>query len=153
MDLLLMPLAETIKELVSFTLKCVDLMDHTNWCHLCTINHCVILTMCMLSWFFPNWTSSEFFTLVYPCHWNIPTRLLDVCLGNGYLGPDLALSFFWSVNPFEPTILTRSSDALLDYGVFWIRICNNLFLECKLLDLPNKVVRLYVLSLVYSIAQ
>ena len=39
---LLMPLAETIKEFVSFILKGVDLLDHTSIFLLRTINHRVI---------------------------------------------------------------------------------------------------------------
>ena len=44
-DVLLMPLAETIKEFVSFTLKCVDLRDHTSIFLLHTINHYVTLIL------------------------------------------------------------------------------------------------------------
>ena len=46
---LLMPLAEIIKELVSFILKGVDLIDHTSIFLLRTINHYVTLIMCTLS--------------------------------------------------------------------------------------------------------
>ena len=46
---LLMPLAETIKELVSFILEGVDLLDHTSIFLLRTINHYVIFIMCTLS--------------------------------------------------------------------------------------------------------
>ena len=46
---LLMPLAETIKEFVSFILKGVDLIDHTSIFLLRTINHYVTLIMCTLS--------------------------------------------------------------------------------------------------------
>ena len=35
-----------------------------------------------------------------------------------YFGPDFSLLWFWSVNPFEPTILTRSFNALLGYPEF-----------------------------------
>ena len=48
-DVLLMPLAETIKEFVNFILKGVDLIDHTSIFLLCTINHYVTLIMCTLS--------------------------------------------------------------------------------------------------------
>ena len=46
---LLMPLAETIKKLISFILRGVDLIDHTSIFLLRTINHYVIFTMCILS--------------------------------------------------------------------------------------------------------
>ena len=46
---LLMPLAETIKEVVSLILKGVDLIDHTSIFLLRTINHYVILIVCTLS--------------------------------------------------------------------------------------------------------
>ena len=46
---LLMTLAETIKELVSFILKGVDLLDHTSIFLLRTINHRVILIIRMVS--------------------------------------------------------------------------------------------------------
>ena len=49
MFVLLMPLAETIKEFVSFILKGVDLIDHTSIFLLRTINHYVTLIMCILS--------------------------------------------------------------------------------------------------------
>ena len=48
-DVLLMPLAETIKEFVNFILKVVDLIDHTSIFLLRTINHYVTLIMCTLS--------------------------------------------------------------------------------------------------------
>ena len=48
-DVLLMPLAETIKEFVSFILKGVDLIDHTSIFLLLPINHYVTLIMCTLS--------------------------------------------------------------------------------------------------------
>ena len=48
-DVLLMPLAETIKEFVNFILKGVDLIDHTDIFLLRTINHYVTLIMCTLS--------------------------------------------------------------------------------------------------------
>ena len=60
MSALLMPLAKTIKELDSFILKDVDVIDHTRMFLLCTINHYVILLMCILSWFVPIGTSSEY---------------------------------------------------------------------------------------------
>ena len=46
---LLMPLAETIKELVSFILEGVDLLDHTSIFLLRTINHRVIPIIRILS--------------------------------------------------------------------------------------------------------
>ena len=46
---LLMPLAEAIKELVSFILEGVDLLDHTSIFLLRTINHCVIPIIRILS--------------------------------------------------------------------------------------------------------
>ena len=46
---LLMPLAETINELVSFILKGVDLIDHTSIFFLRTINQCVTPIMWILS--------------------------------------------------------------------------------------------------------
>ena len=46
---LLIPLAETIKEVVSFILKGVDLIDHTSIFLLRTTNHYVTLIMCTLS--------------------------------------------------------------------------------------------------------
>ena len=46
---LLMPLAETIKELVSFILKRLVLLDHTSIFLLRTINHHIILILCILS--------------------------------------------------------------------------------------------------------
>ena len=46
---LLMPLAETIKEVVSFILEGVDLLDHTSIFLLRTINHRVIPIICILS--------------------------------------------------------------------------------------------------------
>ena len=46
---LLMPLAETIKELVSFILEVVDLLDHTSIFLLRTINHRVIPIIRILS--------------------------------------------------------------------------------------------------------
>ena len=48
-EVLLIPLDETIKELVNFILKGVDLIDHTSIFLLRTINHCVTLIMCILS--------------------------------------------------------------------------------------------------------
>ena len=48
-DVLLMPLAETIKELVSFILEGVDLLDHTSIFLLRTINHRVIPIIRILS--------------------------------------------------------------------------------------------------------
>ena len=45
----LMPLAETILELVTFILEGVDLIDHTSLYLLRTINRCVILITCILS--------------------------------------------------------------------------------------------------------
>ena len=42
-SVLLMPLAETIMELISFTLKGVDLIDHASIFLLRTTNHCVIV--------------------------------------------------------------------------------------------------------------
>ena len=45
-SVLLMPLAETIKELVSFILKSVDLIDHTSIFLLRTVNHYATLIMC-----------------------------------------------------------------------------------------------------------
>ena len=48
-DVLLMLLAETIKDFVSFILKGVDLMDHTSIFLIGTINHYVTLIMCTLS--------------------------------------------------------------------------------------------------------
>ena len=48
-DELLMPLAETIKELVSFILEGVDLLDHTSIFLLRTINHRVIPIIRILS--------------------------------------------------------------------------------------------------------
>ena len=46
---LLMPLAESIKEFVSFILKGVDPIDNTSIFLLRTINHYVTLIMCTLS--------------------------------------------------------------------------------------------------------
>ena len=46
---LLMPFAETIKELVSFILEGVDLLDHTSIFLLRTINHRVIPIIRILS--------------------------------------------------------------------------------------------------------
>ena len=66
-----------------FILKGVDLREHTNIFLLRTINHYVTLIMCTLSWFVPTGTSSEFFPPEYPPHWDIPTRSLDILLGNG----------------------------------------------------------------------
>ena len=48
-DILLMPLAETIKEFGSFIPRGVDLIDHTSIFLLRTINHYVTLIMCTLS--------------------------------------------------------------------------------------------------------
>ena len=46
---LLMPLAETIKDFVDLILKGVDLINHTSIFLLHTINHYVTLIMCTLS--------------------------------------------------------------------------------------------------------
>ena len=46
---LLMPLAKTIEEFVSFILKGVDFIDHTSISLLRTINQYVTLIMCKLS--------------------------------------------------------------------------------------------------------
>ena len=49
--------------------------------------------------------------------------------------------FFWNMSSFKPTIPTKSFDALLGYRVFQTEICTNLFLEYKLLEPPDKVIR------------
>ena len=51
---LLMPLAETIKELASFILKGLDLLDHKSIFLLRTINHRVTLMICILLMSRPN---------------------------------------------------------------------------------------------------
>ena len=104
---LLMPPAETIKEFDSFIPRVVDLVDHTSIFLLRTINHYVTFIICTLSWFVPTGTSSEFFPPEYPPRWDIPD----------YLGPDLTLRWFWSMNSSEPTNPTRSCNALLGYRV------------------------------------
>ena len=71
-----MPLAETIKELVSFILEGVDLLDHTSIFLLCTINHRVIPIIRILSWFVPTGTSSEvFFRAGFPMGQTLCARL------------------------------------------------------------------------------
>ena len=116
-SVLLMPLVETIKGLVSFILKGVDLIDHTSIFLLHTINHYVILILCILSWFVPTRTSSEFFPPVCPPHWDIPRRLLDISVGHWLSWTGFTLMWFLSVTSFEPTIPPRCFDALLGYRV------------------------------------
>ena len=65
---LLMPLAETIKELVSYILKGVDLVDHTSYslflAHQLLCNSYIVYSIII----FLTGTSSEFFLPVYPQH-------------------------------------------------------------------------------------
>ena len=98
-----MPLAETIKELVSLILEGVDLLDHTSIFLLRTINHRVIPIIRILSWFVPTGTSSEFFPPEYPSHWDIPTRSLDIPLGYGlprtrFKFKVLECELLWTIN-------------------------------------------------------
>ena len=62
----LVPFADTIGIGISVILKGVDLIDHTHIFLLRIINHCVILILCILSWFVLTETSSEFFSSVIP---------------------------------------------------------------------------------------
>ena len=62
-DVLLMPLAETIKEFVNFILKGVDLIDHTSICLLRTINHYVTFIMFYASGTLSHYTDS---LLIFP---------------------------------------------------------------------------------------
>ena len=64
----LMLLVETIKELASFILKGVDLIDRTSIFLLRIIIYYVILIFCILPWFVPTGTSSEFFPQEYHPH-------------------------------------------------------------------------------------
>ena len=62
---------------------------------------------------------------------------------------NLTLTWFLSVNPFESSILTWSSGALSGYRVFGTRICTNLLLEYKLLEVPDKVLKIFHWAIEY----